>query len=60
MLLIKMSLTEVDRHEGKESKTKNHRTTAHKDKQYKLLNHMSNLVRKSFPLETGKEGIWQF
>lgn len=60
MLLINMSPTEVDRHEGKERKTKTTGQQRHKNKQHKLLNHMSNLLWKSFPLETVGEGISQF
>lgn len=60
MLLINTLVSEVDRHEAKESKTEITGQQRHKDKQHKLLNHMSNLVSKSFPLETVGEGVYQF
>jgi len=52
MLLINMMLTEVDRHEEKESKTTITGQQGHKDKQHKLLNHISNLEK----LSTGNSG----
>lgn len=61
MLLIKMSLTEVDRHEGKESKTK--KITGQQRTRSNSISFLTTWAiwfKKAFPLETGKEGIWQF